>query len=64
MNYYMTPKETCRLLDIHPQTLRKWARDGQIDFIKVESGHHRYDAARFLEKGAAKPEKARENNGV
>lgn len=52
----MGAKETCRLLDIHPVTLRRWAKEGKIDFIKVDSGHHRYAVTAFLEgHGATKP---------
>ena len=52
MNYYLSPKETCRLLDIDPQTLRKMAREGRIDFVQPTfGGHRRYNVLSYMEGG-------------
>jgi excisionase family DNA binding protein len=53
MNYYMSPKETCRLLDIDLQTLRKMAREGRIDYVQpIFGGHRRYNVNSYMEGGA------------
>jgi excisionase family DNA binding protein len=59
MNYYLSPKETCRLLDIDPQTLRKMAREGRIDFVQPTfGGHRRYNVLSYMQGGTrAKEEK-------
>ena len=62
MNHLLSSKETFRLLDVHPATLLRWAREGRIPHIRVASGHYRFDAVAFLEKSAAKPEKKSKNN--
>ena len=45
---YISPKSASEITGFHPKTLAKWADSGQIDFIKVESGHRRYDANSIL----------------
>ena len=38
---------------MHPQTLRKWARDGRIDYIRTEGNQRRYDVDSYL--GQSRP---------
>ena len=33
---------------MHPQTLKKWARDGRIDYILTEGSQRRYDVDSYL----------------
>ena len=33
---------------MHPQTLRKWAREGRIDYILTEGGQRRYDVDSYI----------------
>ncbi|ONH55440.1 hypothetical protein CcI49_28360 [Frankia sp. CcI49] len=41
----MTPAEVQRELRISPSTLRRWANDGDIEVVRLPSGHRRYPAA-------------------
>lgn len=34
--------QAAALLGIHPNTLRKWADEGRVPFIKHPSGHRRF----------------------
>ena len=36
-------KQAARKLGVHPQTLRRWERDGKISVIRTQGGHRRYD---------------------
>lgn len=38
---YLTPKEARLLLQVHPITLNRWAKDGHVPSIMV-NGHRRY----------------------
>ena len=38
---------------MHPQTLRKWAREGRIDYILTEGSQRRYDVDSYL--GQSRP---------
>ena len=38
---------------MHPQTLRKWAQDGRIDYIRTECNQRRYDVDSYL--GQSRP---------
>jgi hypothetical protein len=59
MNYFLSPKETCRLLDIDGQTLRKIAKAGLIDFVQpMRNGHRRYNVLSYMEGRAKAKEKA------
>ncbi len=41
------------MLGVHPQTLRAWAREGRIDYIRTEGNQRRYDVDSYI--GNAKP---------
>jgi len=43
MDRYITTSRAVKALDVHPDTLRAWARDGKIDFIRTDGGHRRYN---------------------
>ena len=45
---YVPSREASRILGVHPQTLRKWAREGRIDYIRTEGGQRRYDVDSYL----------------
>ena len=36
------------LVGVHPNTLRKWAKEGKIKYIKSASGQKRYDVNNYL----------------
>ena len=39
---FLAPREVCRILHIHKDTLFKWTHQGKIQSIKTASGQHRY----------------------
>lgn len=45
---YRTSKEACKILGIHPNTLRSWANSGKIKYYRTESGQRRYDTDDFF----------------
>ena len=50
---YVPSREASRILGVHPQTLRTWAREGRIDYIRTEGNQRRYDVDSYL--GQSKP---------
>ena len=48
----LTSKKACEKLGIHPNTLRKWAKNDQIKFIRTPANQRLYDVDNFL--GSAK----------
>ena len=50
---YVPSREASRILGVHPQTLRVWAREGRIDYIRTEGNQRRYDVDSYI--GNAKP---------
>jgi len=53
----ITPKEACRMLGVSASTLRRWAYQGKIRYVRLPSGRLRYyrsDIERILrgERGA------------
>ena len=50
---YVTSREAARTLGVHPQTLRKWANEERIGYIRTEGGQRRYDIESYL--GQARP---------
>ncbi|MGB5715003.1 MAG: IS607 family transposase [Waterburya sp.] len=40
---YVTPKKATQALGVNERTLRRWAEDGKIEFIKTPSGQRRYN---------------------
>ena len=45
---YLTSREACRILSIHPNTLRRYANNGTIESFKTESGQRRYHVEAYL----------------
>ncbi len=45
---YLPSREACRILSIHPNTLRRYADNGTIEFFKTESGQRRYNVEAYL----------------
>ena len=45
---YIPSREASRILGMHPQTLRKWAREGRIDYILTEGCQRRYDVDSYI----------------
>jgi DNA-binding transcriptional MerR regulator len=35
--------QAARILDVHPNTLRKWADEGLVPHIRLPSGYRRFD---------------------
>lgn len=50
MKYY-TSREASKILDVHANTLRKWADDGTIETIKTASGQRRYNLEQYTKVG-------------
>ena len=50
---YVPFREASRILGVHPQTLRAWAREGRIDYIRTEGNQRRYDVDSYI--GNSKP---------
>ena len=50
---YVHSREASRILGAHPQTLRAWAREGRIDYIRTEGNQRRYDVDSYI--GNSKP---------
>ena len=50
---YVPSREASRILGVHPQTLRVWAREGRINYIRTEGNQRRYDVDSYI--GLAKP---------
>jgi excisionase family DNA binding protein len=48
MKYY-TSREASKLLDVHPNTLRRWADNGEIEAIRTVSGQRRYCIDKYLQ---------------
>ena len=48
---YVVSREASKILGVHPNTLRKWAKNGKIEYIKSASGQRRYNVNKYL--GAA-----------
>ena len=40
---YVTSREACKQLGLHPNTLRKLADNEKIKYYRTESGQRRYD---------------------
>ena len=49
---YLPSRKACELLGVYPNTLRSWAKNEKIDYIKTASGQRKYnvDASRNTEK--------------
>ena len=45
---YVPSREASRILGVHPQTLKTWAREGRIDYIRTEGNQRRYDVDSYL----------------
>lgn len=44
----LTSKKACAKLGVHPNTLRRWAENKQIKFIRTPSNQRLYDVDNFL----------------
>jgi predicted site-specific integrase-resolvase len=47
---FYTSREAARLLDVCPNSLRKWADNGEINCIRTKSGQRRYDVDSYIGK--------------
>lgn len=47
---FVSSSEACKILGIHPNTLRKFARLGKIDFIVVGKNYYIYNVDKFIEE--------------
>jgi putative resolvase len=45
-----TSREAARILDVCPNSLRKWADNGEINCIRTKSGQRRYDVDSYIGK--------------
>jgi putative resolvase len=49
---YLPSRKASELLNVHPNTLRSWAKQGKIDHIVTETGQRRYNISKLLGKPA------------
>jgi predicted site-specific integrase-resolvase len=49
MKYYPS-REASKILGVHPDSLRKWADNGEIGCIRTKSGQRRYDVESYIGK--------------
>ena len=49
MKYYPS-REASSILGVHPDSLRKWADNGEINCIRTKSGQRRYDVESYIGK--------------
>lgn len=47
---YLPSRKASELLNVHPNTLRSWAKQGKIDHIVTETGQRRYNIAKLVGK--------------
>jgi predicted site-specific integrase-resolvase len=47
---FYTSKEAAKILDVCPNSLRKWADNGEINCIRTKSGQRRYDVDSYIGK--------------
>lgn len=47
---YVSTKKACERLGVHPNTLRNWANENKIKYIRTDSGHRRYDVEDYLRR--------------
>lgn len=47
---YIVTRKAAKILGVHPNTLRKWAKEGKIKYIKSASGQRRYNVDDYLGK--------------
>ena len=47
---YLTSRKACQELGVHANTLRRWAKQNKIKFIKTSAGQRLYDVKHFVEK--------------
>lgn len=45
---FVSSKEASDVLGLHPNTLRRYAKEGKINFIRTAGGNRRYDIESFL----------------
>jgi len=49
---FYTSREAARILGVCPNSVRKWADNGEINCIRTKSGQRRYDVESYIEKSA------------
>ena len=49
----LTSKEAGKKLGVHPATMRRWADEGRVSYVRTPGGHRRYDIDEFL--GVSEP---------
>jgi excisionase family DNA binding protein len=42
---YLLPSEVADLLHVSPKTIRRWAKEGRLPFLRTLGGHRRYSEA-------------------
>lgn len=45
---YVPSRKVCEILGVHPNTVRRWANEKKIRYIKTQSGQRRYDVDTYL----------------
>lgn len=49
-NCYISSKEACKILGVHPLSLRNWDKSGKIECIRTPGGKRLYDINTYLNK--------------
>lgn len=50
---YLPSRKASKTLGVHPNTLRRWAEQGKIAFIRTASGQRKYDVDGYLGKSGS-----------
>lgn len=45
---YVSSRIACKRLGVHANTLRRWANEGKIDFIRTASNQRKYNVDAYL----------------
>lgn len=53
---FVTPSRAAEIFDVTTQTLRRWAKEGKISFIKTPGGQYRYNVEGHIGLMQAAPE--------
>ena len=54
--HMLTSKEAGKKLGVHPATMRRWADEGRVSYVRTPGGHRRYDIDELLNaSGGSEP---------
>jgi excisionase family DNA binding protein len=56
---FVSSAEACAILSVTSQTLRRWARNGQISALRTPGGRYRYNLAGLIVAATPEPKRAK-----